>query len=468
MFLSALRSFDARLFLSAILLVLGGVCSTAPAIAQDAPSDGTVVDEIVAVVEDNVILRSEIAGQVQAILQQQRQQGGRVPPRDQLWEDVLQSRIDQHVLAAHARRDTTIQVSDSQVQQYLDRRIEQLAQRAGGRQRLEQAYGMSINELKANFEDQVREQLLAQKLQQQRFREVRITPREVREWFADLPQDSLPTIPASVRLSHIVRYPEPSASAQRQAREVIGALRDSVLAGVPIEELARRYSDDAGTAPQGGRMQSTLSDLVPSFAAVASRAPIGEVSRVFESPFGYHILRVNERSGDEVDFNHILIEVDESTASGDEARAYLSAVRDSIVNEGMPFGLMARRHSEEERSAEQGGSVTDPQTGQRSLHLDRLGPSWKSTLSELDEGEVSQPREVRLIGPQQRRAIHIVRLEERVPQHRVNLQQDYTRLKELALQEKQRRIYQKWVDELRKDVYIDLRARTGNLAADAR
>ena len=429
-----------------------------------AAEEGQVLDEIVAVVENDVILRSDVERQVQAIRQRQRQQG-RMPPTEQLWHQVFQRRIDQQVLAARARQDTTLNVSDAQVQQYLDRRIERLAQRAGGREQLEQAYGKSITEMKADFEDQVRDQLLAQRLQQRRLNEVKITPTEVREWFAELPQDSLPTIPTTVRLSHIVRYPEATESAQRQAREVINAIRDSALAGVPIEELARRYSDDANSAPQGGRIQQSLGQLVPSFAAVASRAPIGEITRVFETPFGYHIARVNERSGNTVDFNHVLIEVDKSTSTGREARKYLSAVRDSIVNQDAPFALMASRHSEEERSARQGGQVTGQQSGERTLRLNALGTSWQNTLEGLQEGEVSQPSEVRL--QDGRRAFHIVKLQERTPQHRVNLEQDYARIKELALQEKKQRVYQRWVDKLREDVYVDVRVQPSELAASA-
>lgn len=454
------------------VLLLIAACLAPGAHAQDtagtppASAQGQVIDEIAAVVEDEVILRSEVEGQVQAVLQQQRRQQGRAPQPEEVRQQVLQSRIDQQVLATHARRDTNITVSDAQVQQYLDRRIEQLAQRAGGREQLEQAYGKSINELKAEFEDRVRSQLLAQQFQQTRLQEVRITPTEVRDWFEGLPQDSLPTLPPTVRLSHIVRYPEATESAKRQAREVISAVRDSALAGTPIEDLARRYSDDTGSASQGGRIQTSLDDLVPSFAAVVSRAPIGEISQVFQTPFGYHIARVNERSGNTVDFNHVLIEVDRSTAPGTEAKEYLEAVRDSIVNQGAPFGLMARRHSEEESSAGQGGRVTDPRSGETTLRLNALGSSWQDTISDLDEGDISQPSEVQLLDGQ--RAFHIVKLQERTPRHRVNLEQDYARIKELALQEKKQRVYQNWVQKLREDVYVDVRAREEDLAASAR
>jgi len=451
--LSALR-------LPLLALLLGtALLASSPAHAQESPSsEERVVDEIAAVVGNDIILRSEVEQQVQAMRQRlrQQQQQGRVPPAEQLWDRVLQQRIDQKVLAAQAAQDTTLSVSDAQVQQYLDRRISRLAQRAGGREALEQTYGKSINQIKANFESQVREQLLAQQFRQRRLNNVRITPTEVREWFEDLSRDSLPTIPASVQLSHVVRRPEATAEARQQAREVATAIRDSARAGMPIEELASRYSDDSGSAEQGGRIQTSLDELVPSFAAVVSRAPVGEISDVFETPFGFHVARVNERSGNTVDFNHVLIEIDKSTSTGEEARSFLKAVRDSVVNQGAPLGLMARRYSEEEQSASQGGRVT-AQSGESTLRLEVLGPSWRSTIDTLDVGEVSQPTEVRLLGSENERAYHIVKLTDRSPRHRMNIEQDYARIKNFALREKKQRVYQRWAKKLRDEVYVDVR-----------
>jgi peptidyl-prolyl cis-trans isomerase SurA len=455
--------------LALALLATGGLLLTPPPAhaQQRAPAgDEAVIDEIVAVVGDDVILRSEVEGQFQAIMQRQRQQQGRLPPRDQVWDRVLRNRIGLQVRAIHARRDTTISAPDSRVQQALEQRIDRLAQRAGGRSALEQAYGKSISQLKADFEEPIRDQLLAQRFRQRRMREVSVTPSEVRAWFEDVPRDSLPTVPATVQLSHIVRYPEASESARQRAREIAGSVRDSILAGVPIEEMARRYSDDSATASQGGQMERQLSELVPSFAAVVSRVPIGEVTDVFKTRFGYHVARVNERSGNTVKLNHVLIEVDKSDASGAGAQQYLKAVRDTITSQGAPFALMASRHSEERRSARQGGRVTDSESGESTLRMSKLNASWKSTLRDLEEGQISQPREVELLSGE--RAFHIVKLTERTPRHEMSLDEDYARIKQYALRQKKQRIYRQWVKQLREDVYVDVRVQPGELSASAR
>ncbi|MFO8232013.1 MAG: peptidylprolyl isomerase, partial [Longimonas sp.] len=198
-------------------------------------------------------------------------------------------------------------------------------------------------------------------------------------------------------------------------------------------------------------------DFVPEFAAVASRIEEGEVSEPFYNPThtGYHIVRVNERRGNTVDLNHILIEVDQRSADAEAAIEYLSTVRDSVVNHDQSFARMAKRHSQETGSAELGGRVLDPQSGMRDLVLDRLGASWKESLRDLESGDISEPNRVRLLDGD--RGYHIVQLHRRVPEHRVNLEMDYERIRQFALQEKQARVLEEWLAEKREEVYVEIK-----------
>ncbi|NBC16531.1 MAG: peptidylprolyl isomerase [Bacteroidetes bacterium] len=431
----------------------------APAPAAQA-QDGNVIDEIVAVVDGKIILRSDVDGYVLGLTQQQG-----MTYSDQLWMDALNQLVDQEVLTIHARRDTTIQITDDQVDQALDQRIRQLTSQVGSESRLEEIYGKSIVQIKADLRKDFRDRLLAEQIRGRKMNNVRITPTEVERWFEQFPTDSLPTLPTTVRVAHIVRYPKASDQARQEALEIITSIRDSVVTGTTsLEEMARRFSDDTGSASDGGRISDIqLNELVPEFAAIASRLPIGEVSEPFETTFGFHILRVNERRGDEVDFNHVLIRVDESQADPTEAIEYLSAVRDSILTQEIPFELMARRNSEEEASAEVGGRVLDPQTRERDLFLSALGPSWQSTLDTMEVGEISKPAEAELLDGS--RAYHIVKLQKWAPEHRVSLEQDYQFIKERALQDKQARVLREWIDRLREDVYIELRGKARRLSS---
>lgn len=455
----AFMSYLSRL-LSALLVVAIGWAAQSPAQAQD---NRKVLDQIAAVVGDKIILKSEVDQLVMTRLQQQ----SNASYSGELWMNALDQLVDREVLAARARADTTITVSDQQVEQQLDQQVQQIVQQVGSEAQVEQMYGKSIRELKEDFREDMRNQILAQQLRARKMQEIRITPSEIRTWFKKIPNDSLPELPTTVRLAHIVRYPKPSQEARDEAREIITAIRDSIVnSGASFEEMARRFSDDPGSASSGGRIQDVnLNDLVPEFAAIASRVPIGEVSQVFynSSQSGYHIVRVNERTGNTVDFNHILIRVDQSNSEATEAIQYLQAVRDTLLNYDVPFALMARRHSEEQQSVRNGGRVIAPRSGQRDLVLDALGPSWKSTLDTMKVGEISKPAEVQLLNGE--RAYHIVKLQDRTPAHTVNLKTDYERIKQFALQDKRSREMRKWLDELRKETYVDIRVNPDELTA---
>ncbi|MFW5973056.1 MAG: peptidylprolyl isomerase, partial [Bacteroidota bacterium] len=268
-----------------------------------------------------------------------------------------------------------------------------------------------------------------------------------------------------VRLSHIVRHPVITDQAREEAHEIISAIRDSVVQGTStIERMARRFSDDPGSAQRGGFYEDTrLSELVPEFAAVAARSPIGEISQIFESPFGLHFLRVNERRGDVISYNHVLIAFDRSKSDPTPAIEYLEMVRDSLLTTNVSFESMARRHSQEESSNTLGGSVIDPRTGERELFLEALGPSWRQTLDTLEVGEISQPARVQLLSGET--SYHIVKLRSRVPSHRINLQTDYERIEQYALQEKQATEIEKWVRSLRERVHVEMRGKARDLIA---
>jgi len=452
----SMQHFSLPAAVSALLVILLASVAGPDAHAQQAQ----VIDRIAAVVGDDIILKSEVDQLVRRRSQQQN-----TSYSDDLWMESLQSLVDQKLLAEKARRDTTLEISDQQVSNQLDRQIQRWQQRAGGREQLEQIYGKSILEIKETFRPDLRGQLLAQRLRQRRMQDISITPSEVRQWFERIPTDSLPDIPPTVRLSHIVRFPKPTQEARQEARNTITSIRDSIVNnGASFEAMAREFSDHP-TASSGGQLSGiTLNDLVPEFAAVASRTPIGTVSQVFynESQNGFHILRVNSKSGDTVNLNHILIRVGGTDAEA--AKARLRAVRDTLLNdEEVTFERMARRHSEEDRSAQNGGRVTDPQSGTRDLVLERLNPSWRQTIEQLEVGEISQPTSVQLLNGED--AYHIIRLDRRTPAHRANLDMDYERIRQLALQEKQDRKMQEWIDQLRDEVYVDIRITERDLTA---
>src|SRR5690606_42111516 len=245
------------------------------------------------------------------------------------------------------------------------------------------------DEIKQLFRDDVRQQLLAQQYQGRRLRDVTVTPSEVRAWFATIPESEVPEVPELVRVAHVVKTPEPDPAARAEARRLPEALPDAIAAGqATIEELARRHTDDRGSANTGGLYERfNIRDLVPEFGLVAATMEPGELSQVFESQFGFHVMRLNARQGDVISFNHILIQVDADDLDPADAIAALTVLRDSVVVHGVPFEAIARRHSEDPYSAGRGGYLAD-EAGSRDLQLDLLGQDWQATLDTLDVGEV--------------------------------------------------------------------------------
>jgi peptidyl-prolyl cis-trans isomerase SurA len=408
------------------------------------------VDGIAAVVGENVILRSDVEA-----LAYQMARGG--PVTDEARRLALDDLITQQVLVEHAKRDTTVTITPDEVNEALDQRTQALVQQVGSEEEVMQLYGKSLAQIREDYRKQVRDQLLAQTLQRRKYFQVRITPQETREWFEEIPADSIPEVPELVRVAHVVRFPEVDRAARAEARAQIDAIRDSIATGAAtIENMAQRYSADPGSAQRGGRYQRVnIRDLVAEFGAVAARLEPGELSGVFETQFGYHVMRLNERLGDVVDFNHVLIRIDQSRTDPTEALATLEVVRDSVVTGGASFARLAKEFSEDEMSAARGGNVTVPQTGDRDLRYEALNPSWHATIDTLEVGEISEPAPVELLDGQS--AYHVVLLQKRTPAHEMTLATDYPLIEEFALQEKRQRVMAEWVRELRDSVYVAIK-----------
>ena len=433
--------------LFAAALVLGSSLS-----AQAQPvRAGTVLEGIAAVVGDQVVLHSEVEAVAEQVAQGQ-------PVTDALWSRALDQLVNQRVIVVQAARDTTLNVTDEQVTQQVNARVQQLASQVGGEEQLAALFGKPIEELKASFRQEIRQEVQAQQFQGRRMREVAVSPDEVRFWYDQIPVEERPPVPELVRVAHIVVVPEASDAARTAARAATVAYRDSILAGqATIEELAARHSDDPGSQQTGGRYDDfSIRDLVPEFGTVAGQLEPGALSSVFETQFGFHVMRLNSRVGDRVSFNHILVSVENDGSQDAAAVETLRTLRDSVVTMNVPFEAVARRNSQDPYSAARGGFVSDPRTGERDLRLDGLGAQWKATVDAMEVGEISEPAPVQLIDGTE--AFHVVLLQRRTPPHTLSFTDDYQLLREYALNEKRQRVLADWVRRMRDQVYVDIRA----------
>lgn len=417
-----------------------------------------VADKIVAVVNDRIILKSDVDDEVRNYMNQSEAQGQNVEFSEDLWYSALQSMVDNFVMLEQAEIDS-ITVSDDMVNRQMDQRIQQLIQQAGSERELEEAFGKSLIQLRADFRDQFREQMVVQQVQQEKMGEITITRPEVIEFFESIPESELPMIPEQVGVSQIVIVPQPLEDARTQAIERAEAIRDSIVNhDKDFEEMAQKYSEDVSSNRGGSLPLMPINDLVANYSAAATAMDEGEISEVVRTEFGYHIIRLDERSGDQIATSHILIKVDDSQVDEDSAVEKLEALRDSVLNHDKSFADLAREYSEDPQTKDFGGRIVNPQTGERLLAINQLDPSlYRIVLLLEEEGEISEPRSFNLEGQNTRRAYRIVRLNRHVPEHRANLDQDYERIRSIAQQQKQMEEFSAWIEDIREDFFIEFK-----------
>ncbi|RKY93008.1 parvulin peptidyl-prolyl isomerase [candidate division KSB1 bacterium] len=423
-----------RLF---VLVVTVFVCSTTLAWSQQ------LLDGIAAIVGDEIILESEVAQYAATLALQMKLDIQNEPQKfNELQKNSLQNLIVQKILLTKAREDTIV-VEDSQVEQVLEQQINQWIQQIGSERKVEEYFGSSMNKIKRRVRKEIREHLMVEKLQQQKLQEVKITRQEV-EQFYQTNRDSLPELKESVEISHILLQVTPGAESKQQAREKIAGILERLRSGEDFAELARQYSEDPGSAAKGGELGFIQrGDFVKDFEEKAFALQPGQISDIVETQFGFHIIQMLERRGEKINVRHILIRTRPTKADEERTLKLLLAIRDSCLA-GADFAEMAKRYSNDETTADKGGYLGWFEVEKLQL------PEFKSVVKELKIGEISQPFRTRF-------GYHIVKLLNRREGGKLSLQRDWEQIEQWALMDKRSRAMQKWVEELKKNLYIEIK-----------
>jgi len=414
----------------------------------EAQQQGIVVDEIVAKVDNHIVLKSEVDRMYQDYLSNGN------PPSQQARCEILSLITRNKLMLAKAEIDSVV-VEDADVDANTQQRMQIiLAQSGRSAAELEQIYGKTLEQIQAEIRDQVREQLIVQKMQKQITEGISVTPAEVKRFFNRIPKDSLPYFSASVEVAQIVKIAEVSAEQKAETRNQLLELRSRILDGEDFGELARRYSDDPSVLSNNGEMGWVgRGRMVPEYEAVAFRIRPGEVSMPFESPFGMHIMQLLERRGMEYKSRHILIAPQPSEADLRRATRFLDSLRTLIVNDSITFEAAARKHSDDTGTKGSGGYFTDPDGGTR-LTVDELEPGVFFRLDSMKVGDVSRPIVYRT--EDGKNAARILYYKSRIPPHQASLEEDYHKIQMAALNEKQAKKLERWFAEARKDVFISI------------
>lgn len=402
-----------------------------------------VLDKIVAVVGNEFISQSELEFQVNYVAAQKKMD----PDNQELQRQVLNELINEKLIYAQANLDSII-VTDDEVNQRVDYQIQLFEQQFGSKQKVEEVYGMSEEKIKRELRDNIRKQLMVQKLQEKNFASVEATRRDVEEFFNKF-KDSLGVIPEKVKISHIFIKPLPSAAIKEKYKKFAESILDSIKKGSDFAEMAKKYSEDPGSAQHGGDLGFVKRGIFyPEFESAAFALQPGEISDVIESPVGFHIIQLIEKRGESIHVRHILIKIKSDENADLRAIEMLTDIRDSVVNGDKTFSELAKKYSEDKDSKAFGGDLG-------TFYLNQLDKNMLDIVSKLNEGEISFPK--RMEYGQGAYGYHIVYLEKRIPQHQVDLKKDYEQLKKLASEYKRQAQYNDWIKSLRDKIYYEIR-----------
>ena len=412
-----------------------------------------VIDEVIAVVGGNIVLKSELENQYQQLKAQNGEQGLNKFEADRC--KVLEDILFQKLLLNQAQLDS-VKVTDSQVESEMSRRLNYFTQQVGSEKKLEEYYGKSMNEIKDEFRELIKDQLLVQQVQETITTKTSITPSEVKEFFQRIPKDSLPFIPSEIEVGQIVAYPEISEEAKKEAREKIEGIRQRVLKGESFSTLAVLYSEDPGSSKRGGELGFVeRGSFVPEFEAVAFKLKEKTISEIIETTYGYHFMELIERRGEKINIRHILISPKISPEDLKKARNYLDSIRTLIINtDTLDFSEAAALYSHDKETKYNGGLLINPQTGTTRFEADQLEPTLFFTIDKLKVGEISQPVLMQVPGGKQ--AYRILYLKKRTEAHRANLKDDYQKIQEAALNEKQQKVIAEWISKKLSTTYFRL------------
>jgi peptidyl-prolyl cis-trans isomerase SurA len=396
------------------------------------------LDKIIAVVDKEVITESDLNFTVQQLAVQNRLD----PKSKELRDRVLDGMINDKLVLAQAIEDSVI-VTDEEVTERLEQQIQRMTYQVGGQQKLEEVYGMTVNRMKRDFQfrELIRKQMLVQKIQQQRQTQLTVSRREVEEFFGTY-KDSIPKVPTEFELSHIYIEPKPDSTVLKALVNKVQKIVDSIKAGGDFADFAKRYSSD-GSAAQGGDLGfARRGSFVKEFEEVAFTLSQNEISKPVKTQFGYHVIQLVDRRGDAVRTRHILFPVEMSQVNDDSTIAQLKRIRTSAMN-GEKFGVLARKFSEDNDTKDVGGDLGK-------VAVDQLDPSYEDFVKTAKAGDISEPRKLTV---QNKYGYHVIYVRSITAEHLINMNEDYKRLEQLALQFKLSNKYEQWVEELRRTIY---------------
>lgn len=421
-------------------------------IASAVGAQNNVIDEVVWVVGDEAILKSDVENErLNAQYENRRFDGDPYC--------VIPEELAVQKLFLHQAEIDSVEVSDQEVLQRVEQRTSWLIDQFGSKEKLEEYYNKSYTQIREMLRDNIREGMRVQQMQQKIIGDIKLTPAEVRNYFSKLPKDSIPFVPTQVEVQIIELMPKISEKEIERVKAQLREYADRVNKGeTSFSILARFYSQDPGTAARGGEGGFTgRGELVPEFANVVfNLTDPKKVSKVFETEFGYHIAQLIEKRGDRVNYRHILLRPEVDKKDIDAALARLDSIGDDIRKAKFSFDDAATWLSQDKDTRNNHGLLANPQNSTSRFEMQQLASLISQDVAKVVEkmqiGEISKA--FTMINSKGKEVCAIVKLKNRIDGHKATIIEDYQRLKSMVTAKRSEEKIQKWIVEKQKNTYV--------------
>ena len=422
-----------------------------PTIAAQ-PTPGTLIDKIIAHVDDEIILQSELDETLEAVHQQNVHQGKESAAG--LKYNILESLVLNKLLLAKAKQEGIV-IPDREVEEKLHDQLQYLVAQLGSAAAVEQEWHSPMQAIKRELRTKIKEQLMIIKMRSQIIEGASATPEEVKSFFDSLPPHKLPYYPAEVEVRQIVRHPCIDPHKREALAEQLTALKVRLQNGEPFEELAQTYSQDPGSASQGGALGFwKLGELTSAYEKAALALQPGQVSDPVITPFGLHLIQLIAREKDRYNSRHILLKIQADALDIEAAKTYLAQLRAASSTQEITFRQALQQATEEKSNTMLNEGLLTRNGLAAKMSVDALPPDIFFAIEQLAPGDLSEPMVFTTSDGQQ--AMRVLYLKARTAPHQANLAQDYAKLKQMVIHQKQIETWQAWLEKVEATTTVEL------------
>lgn len=429
-----------------LLTALFAITST----AQD-----KVVDQIVAIVGGNIILKSEI----ERMHIEQQAQG--VTTEGDMKCEILENFLVDKLLVAEAELDTLIEVTPSQVNQRMDQQMAMYVSYIGSEKAVEEYFKKSIVEIKSEMREGIRNQLLSQQMREKIVQDVTVTPSEVRYNFRNLKETEIPTIPTQYEYAQITFQPVIDLEEDNRIKSRLRDIKKRIEDGSSFATMAVLYSECPSAKDGGVIGYSGRAELDPAYAAVAFNLKDDKISNVVRSAFGYHIVQLVDKKGDKVNTRHVLMKPKISVEAKEVAYNRLDSLAKMIRNNEIAFEEAAQIFSYDKNTRNNSGIVINPNSMSSKFSVEELDPDVSKIITQMNVNEISAPFES-IDRETQLPVFKIIKVLKKIDSHKADLQNDYQKLAEMYLMKKKEGVFNDWINKQQSETYIRIDATYAN------